>query len=152
MNTNEKKKERFSGAQWKKRLWTPLKYIVSSLTGTALDYSLFYSLYTLAALPRTPVFVGARLCGAVVNFLLNRFVVFKKKDRLWKSLLWDATQYALLSLCTAGGALLILNALADRMGVPTMLAKVMADMTMFALGYVVQRFVIFRKKKTTPVS
>jgi len=133
--------------KWLRRLWQLVKYLMSAGAGTVLDYAVFFTLHTAFDLPRTPVYIGARLSGAVINFLLNRFMVFKKRDHSVKSFLWDAVQYALLSVVMAWGALHVLNYLADHAGLNLLLAKPAADTCMFALGYVVQRYVIFRRKK-----
>lgn len=143
----EQRKDKEGDSGFFRRIWIPLKYTISSLTGSGVDYSLFYLFFYVLTLPRTPSFITSRFVGAAVNFSLNKFVVFRKNDAALKSILWDALQYALLWCVMAAGALALLHVYADMLGLMEMLAKLLADITMFFFGYVVQRYFIFRKRK-----
>ncbi|MDD4797397.1 MAG: GtrA family protein [Eubacteriales bacterium] len=142
-----RRKGKAGAVQLLQRAWVPLKYIISSLTGSGVDYALFYLFFFVLSFRRTPVFIASRFIGAAVNFSLNKFVVFRKKDTTPQSVLWDALQYALLWCAMAGGAVVLMHIYADKLGIMEMLAKLMSDVTMFFFGYVVQRHLIFGKRR-----
>lgn len=86
--------------------------------------------------------VLARTVGCVVNYLLNCRFVFRRKPT-WR----NAGQFTLLAV-----SLMVLDTLLLYLWRLTplhfMLCKLLTEMSMFVINYVVQNKVIFRKKKT----
>lgn len=133
------------GRAFLQRFGLPLKYMISSLTGSGLDYLLFYLSRYVMGWPLTPCFIASRFVGATVNFSLNKFVVFRQNNVTLKSLLWDALKYAILWCVMATGATALMNLFSVTWGIMEMVAKILADTAMFLFGYVMQRYVIFRQ-------
>lgn len=130
------------------------KFLTSSVLATVVDYVLFILLYNVLLSgmgtdmlgvsdmliePRLLLsVVGARVVSALFNYTMNRKVVFQStsKGTLWK--------YAALALCIMAGDYVLIRLL-QGIGLPTLLSKVIADVTLFICSYRVQDRVIFKK-------
>ena len=124
---------------------TALKFASSSLASFLLDYVLFL-LFAWGTRSLAWGLVGsniaARLVSACFNYSLNKYLVFHRGGRVSQ----DLPQYVLLAagILTANSVLLLgLSAL----GLAAPLAKLITEMTLFAVSFSVQTLVIFRKKK-----
>lgn len=125
-----------------------LKFAASSLIGFAVDYGL-YSLLVLAlggwnpnlVIPLSNVL--ARVVSAAVNFTINKRLVFQNQSSVWKT----GAQYVVLASCILCGNTILLSALVNGIGVNKYLAKLVTELTFFALSWLAQRFLIFRTPK-----
>lgn len=124
---------------------TALKFASSSLASFLLDYLLFL-LFAWGTRSLAWGLVGsniaARLVSACFNYSLNKYLVFHGGGRVSQ----DLPQYVLpaAGILTANSVLLHgLTAL----GLAAPLAKLITEMTLFAVSFSVQTLVIFRKKK-----
>lgn len=119
-----------------------LKFSAASLAGFLLDYSLFTLLSVLSG---SVVFsnLAARLVSGVVNYSLNRKLVFQSKAGLARS----GLQYALLALGILGVNTLALWVLVTLLGWNRYLAKLLVELLLFTVSYVVQKRWIFHRKE-----
>lgn len=123
-----------------------LKFAASSLTGFAVDYGLYSLLVTLTAgagalsVPLSNV--AARIVSASVNFTINKKFVFKSDE----SALRTGAQYFALAACILFGNTLLLSWLVSGLGINKFAAKIVTEITFFALSWAAQKFLIFRKK------
>ena len=120
------------------------KFCASSLLGFAIDYVLALILKALTAgwaLSMPFSVVVARLVSASVNFIVNRRVVFKGNESLGKAIL----KYAALAVCILVLNLAMMYAL-TALGLPFALAKILVEVALFCLNFVVQGRFVFRKK------
>ncbi len=130
---------------------TLLAFAAASFLSFLIDYALFGTLTFLltTALPAATVLVasnvGARMVSAAFNYHLNREHVFRSKAMRSRSVL----QY----VCLACGILtlntLILFALVEGVGLNALVAKVLTEMLLFTLSYLVQRHLIFRQRDSS---
>lgn len=124
-----------------------LKFTASSLLAFAVDYVLALLLKGLtaawpAALSLNFSVIVARVVSATVNFLVNRHVVFKGNESLGKAVL----KYAGLAAGILALNLALMHILTG-LGLPFALAKIIVEVTLFALSFVVQGKFVFRKKR-----
>jgi len=84
--------------------------------------------------------VGARVLSATVNFLLNRRLVFRAGTA--GGIRCQALRYGALALVLLGASYLLILALTG-LGVGLIPAKIVAEVTLFAVSYAVQRGVVF---------
>lgn len=119
-----------------------LKFSASSLVGFGVDYGL-YSL--LLALTGRLILanVCARVVSAGVNFTLNRRVVFKSRESLFRS----ALQYFALAAAILLANTLLLRILADGLGLNRYGAKLCVEAALFIVSFLVQSRVIFRSRR-----
>ena len=112
-----------------------------------IDY-LIYSLILIIGAHRINIFsltyanIAARIISSTVNFNINRKFVFKSVESLRKS----AAQFYTLAAVILAGNSVVLNFLANGLGINHYLAKIITEMTFFVLNWTIQNFVIFRKK------
>ncbi|MCE5234732.1 MAG: bifunctional glycosyltransferase family 2/GtrA family protein [Clostridiaceae bacterium] len=114
-----------------------VKYSLSSLGSTAFDYVL-YALLLFVLRPSWSYGI-AKACAAVLNFELNCRFVFHGR-RSFK----NALGYAALALFSmSAGAFLV--SLLTKEGMNNFLAKLIIDLALFFLNYLVQKYLIFKK-------
>ncbi len=125
-----------------------IKFSAASFVGFIVDY-IMYSLLIFLTFRLGLDYairisnVGARIVSATVNYTLNRRFVFKSESNVVKS----AVQYFMLALVILCGNTIVLELLAGKCGINQMLAKVITEIVFFMLSWIVQRCVIFRRKK-----
>jgi putative flippase GtrA len=125
-----------------------LKFSASSFVCFLVDYGLYsLFLYLTAALPsETGLLVSnisARVLSSVLNYSINRKLVFQSKANKVKS----AAQYFLLAAGILAGNSLVLSLLVQGLGMSRLLSKILTELLFFGISYTVQHFVIFRTAK-----
>ena len=118
-----------------------IKYTASSLAGFLIDYLMYSILYMALGRKLLIANYGARAISSVFNFLLNRQFVFCSRERLWK----DCAKYFGLVLVNITVNSLILAGL-TKLGWNVYGAKVVVEIIMFVINYLVQHFFVFKKK------
>jgi putative flippase GtrA len=82
--------------------------------------------------------VVARVISGAANFTANRLVVFRASDLPWQR---AARRYALLA-----GAILVANYELLSLMTDWGLSKVITELTLFCLSYVIQRLIVFARR------
>ncbi|MEE8885407.1 MAG: bifunctional glycosyltransferase family 2/GtrA family protein [Eubacteriales bacterium] len=125
------------------------KFAASSFLGFLVDYGMFaiLSAVTGALIPDASAGVilsnvGARATSSVVNFTVNRKFVFHSEENVGTA----ALQYFSLVACILAGNTFLLNILVNTVGINRFVAKIITEITFFSISWLVQKFVIFRKK------
>ena len=127
-----------------------LKFAGSSLTGFAIDYSLYSGLVLLlggmgpAAVPVSNV--CARVVSASANFAINKKFVFRSDAKTVRS----GVQYAVLAVSILAGNTVLLSFLVNGLGADKYAAKLITELTFFGLSWLGQRYWIFRKRGGRP--
>ena len=122
-----------------------LLFVASSFASFIVDYSLF-SLFTLLFKGEQNVWICnvlARVISATVNYLLNKLIVFKSKGKNAQTFLG----YCLLAIGILVGNTAILHLLVNFAHINPYAAKVIVEIIMFVVSWIVQRFVIFKGKR-----
>ena len=123
-----------------------IKFSLSSLIGFGVDYAAF-TLLTLipSEWPYWLIMCNiiARVISASVNFTINYKLVFKSKSNV----LLAIVKYACLALFILGCGTLFLWLLVDKAGMNKYLAKILVEVTMFIISWLIQRLFVFRKGK-----
>ncbi len=122
-----------------------LKFMASSALAFAIDFVLFWILAECLSIEQdelrnSTAQVISWLVSSQVNFYVNQFLVFHKKDGIIKAM---AQYYSLAVFVMLGklGGLLALGFL------PVILAKIICEASFFLINYFVQKKLIFKKKK-----
>lgn len=124
-----------------------LKFAASSLLAFFIDYALvlLFSALTKSwgqAASLNFSVIAARLISATVNFSVNRSVVFKGNESLGRALL----KYAALAAVVLGLNLLLMHLLTIRLGWPIALAKIVVEVLLFCMNFVIQGKFVYRKQ------
>lgn len=143
------KKSHFRTIQDALRVFGSLfRYTFSAFLSFLVDYGLYMLLLFIGLIKPEFAAVLARLASAAVNYLCNRYFVFRCKDAGGISGLY----YAIL----AGFGMLVLFFAVkafDALGMPALLSKIVIDIVLFFFNYFIQRKFIFvsRKNKKTKI-
>lgn len=121
-----------------------LKFSASSIIGFLVDYGMYALLLLLtakAAIPHGLIVsnIGARVVSSMTNFTINRKLVFRSNAGLARS----AAQYFALAALILAGNTAVLSVLTGTFGVNSMIAKIITEMMMFSVSWLVQKYVIF---------
>lgn len=127
-----------------------IRFSASSFIGFITDYALYSLLLVLtggldAALSLRISNVSARIMSAGVNYTLNRKLVFKSRGNVIKS---AASYFALAGMIMIGNTYL-LGFLVENLGINRYAAKIITELTFFSMSFLVQRFIIFPKRRKT---
>ena len=124
-----------------------VKYLISSCIAFAVDYVILLALERLFsgfALAMELAAVISFCVSSQINFHINRLWVFKKREGLLAEL---GGYYALALVSFSLKTFVLLELFVRVAGLPTIIAKPIAEVVMFVFNFFVQKKVIFRKKK-----
>ena len=123
-----------------------IKYSASSLIAFGVDFGL-YSLLIAINNPWEYWLIAsnilARIVSASINFTINYVLVFRSKQKVWKALL----EYALLAIFVLTVNSTLLWVLVNYAHFNEFVAKVIVEGTMFIVSWIVQRLIVFRRRK-----
>ncbi|NLM76778.1 MAG: glycosyltransferase [Ruminococcaceae bacterium] len=117
-----------------------LRYILSSLFAGIVDYGVFALLISRVPGLLIESFVIARLCSSLVNFLINRNIVFRQKATVANA----AVRYYLLVvvvILASSGSIWVLSSV---LGLNHYLAKIITDVVLSLFSFVMQREFVYR--------
>ncbi len=124
-----------------------LKFSASSFVSFLVDYGLYsiLSIATASLGSRGLIAsnIGARVISASVNYSINRNLVFQSDAKAGKTFL----QYAVLAAVILTGNTLVLSLLVNTLGVNRYLAKLCTEMLFFTISWLVQKYLIFRRRE-----
>ena len=91
--------------------------------------------------------VGARVVSTIVNFCLNRRLVFKSENSVGGTLV----RYYILAICQMTASFLLVDLVAERVfgmsaGIGESFVKVIVDMCLFAVSFYVQKHWVFANR------
>ena len=124
-----------------------LRFTLSSLTGAAVDlgvYSLIILLFftgSVDAVGITVATVIARVCSGLTNYFVNRQIVFVDGNKVRVSL----TRYVILALILVSASALGTVVLANVFDGHAIAAKVIVDVGLYVLSFIVQKRWVFTK-------
>ncbi len=124
-------------------------YTASSMLSSSLDYSIYLFLSRVAftsipgSLPIHLAFTTGRLSGGLCNFTINEKIVFQPRPKGRGARL---VRYLMMLAFIAFLGNWLLAQLHTVRELNDLLAKLLTDVTMFLVGYMLQRFFVFRKR------
>ena len=124
-----------------------LKFAASSFISFLIDYLMFSLLTLLTVGLGTAVSVPlsnvlARVVSATANYTLNKKYVFNCKGNIKKT----AAEYFSLAAIILVGNTLLLSFLTHGVGINKYAAKILTELAFLTLSWLVQKFIIFRKR------
>lgn len=117
-----------------------IKYSLSSIISFIIDYSLFAFFSIFLSITLSNIF--ARIISASINFTINKKIVFKSD----KGILISLIEYALLAIFILVCNTLLLNLLVY-IGINKFIAKLIVEISLFIISFLVQKTFVFKKKK-----
>lgn len=117
-----------------------IKFSLSSLISFIMDYIL-YNLILIITHSINIANVSARLISAIINYTINRSMVFKSKANVPKS----ALKYAGLAITILAINTLMLNIFVKLIGMNAAFAKLITEVILFIFSWIIQKRIIFNK-------
>lgn len=117
---------------------TILKYSFSSLLTTVIDFVLF-SILIGSGMKIISATYLSRMCSMIVNFAINKKIVFGVQGGLGRQFL----KYGILVAVSGTVSALMVQAMAGYLRMPPLLCKAVVDTLLYFLNYYVQRTFIF---------
>jgi len=121
-----------------------LAFILSSLTAAAVDYAVFIALTILLPGQLLVSVVTARITSSLVNFTINRHLVFRQKDADRTSIVRYYALVIFIMLLNYG----LIELLSNWIGINLYVAKVIADLSLYALSFLAQRDFVYRRHRS----
>lgn len=118
-----------------------IKFSLSSIVSFIIDY-IFYTLFIMMLGNITISNVLARIISATINYTINKNIVFKKQNNEIKTLI----QYTLLALSILLLNTILLN-LIIKLGISIFIAKLLVEISLFILSWLIQKRKIFKKEE-----
>lgn len=120
--------------------WQFMKFTVSSMTSSLVDLAAFTALLWLISdvaggWAITVATIFARIISGLVNYALNKTVVFKSEERTVRSLL----RYTILCVCVMATSSALVTAFVTLTGTNATLVKIVVDVCLFFVNYQVQQ-------------
>ncbi|HCD51637.1 MAG TPA: hypothetical protein DEQ34_04260 [Balneolaceae bacterium] len=115
-----------------------IKFAATSAIATAVDYSIYLSLFYLAAFPPTLSNVVSYSIGMVINFILQKRFIFDLK-RNWKTAFAISVTFSLIGL-TLSTFFIYLLSLNPFLYTHQYLTKAMVTGTMFLYNFYTKKF------------
>lgn len=125
---------------------TTLKYIISSVVAFVIDYALLLILeasFSRLLLSMELAQAIAWIVSSQTNFWINRCWVFKSAKRVTPELL---SYYGLAGFSFVVKTFVLLEIMCRLLNIPLWIAKPIAEAVMFAINYIIQKKLIFKKK------
>jgi glycosyltransferase involved in cell wall biosynthesis len=116
-----------------------LRFAFSSMLASGCDFIVFSIAYHLTANILLSLLIGRFLIGSLLNYIINRRLVFHSKSRVLSSLF---KYYLALIIMSVLSYLLITLALAH-LGFKVMIAKIVVETFLFVFSFLIQREFVF---------
>ena len=124
-----------------------LRYVISAVSSWIVDNLLYFLLFSFAGSAAAQII--ARVLSSVYNFNLNRSFVFRSRDHYWK----DMLEYYCVCVPQTLISVVLLQALVDRLSISSpglaTAVKILVDLVLFCISYVIQKKWVFREGKGT---
>lgn len=117
------------------------KYIISSVSSFVIDILLF-TLFTYLITGKNYILLStifARIISSIYNYLVNRKIVFKSNDKN------SIYKYFLLSIIQMFASGIIVNYLFKLININLTVLKIVVDLIIFIINFVIQREFVFKK-------
>jgi len=117
-----------------------IKFSLSSIISFIIDYVLF-TINVLLFKNITISNIISRVISASVNYNINRRMVFNSNNKLYRSL----SGYIILAICILFINTILLNIFINIIGINALISKIIVELILFIISYIVQRKIIFKE-------
>lgn len=137
------KSSHFNGLKDSYRIYKEIiKFSISSIISFIIDYLSFIILFYISHQLILSNII-ARIISASINFYMNRKYVFQDEKNILKSL----KSYSLLALAILICNTFLLKILVTLFSIQESIAKIIVEIIMFIISWLVQKYIIFKKDR-----
>ena len=127
-----------------------VNYAVFGVLTTVVNYIAFWffsSVVVLSDASTLPANIVAWIISCTFAFITNRIWVFDSDETTKKGIIREAVSFYVSRLATLGVESLIMFVFADVLKFNKFIVKLVANVIVIILNYVLSKLVVFRKKK-----
>ena len=127
-----------------------INYAVFGVLTTLVNYIAFWffsSVVVLSSTSTVPANIVAWIVSCTFAFITNRLWVFDSQEKSKKGIIREAVSFYISRLATLGVETLIMFVFADVLGFNKYIVKLVANVIVIILNYILSKLVVFRKKK-----
>lgn len=127
-----------------------VNYAVFGVLTTVVNYIAFWffsSVVVLSDASTLPANIVAWIISCTFAFITNRIWVFDSNETTKKGIIREAVSFYVSRLATLGVESLIMFVFADVLKFNKFIVKLVANVIVIILNYVLSKLVVFRKKK-----
>lgn len=117
------------------------KFIGATAVCSLVDYIIFAIVYAISSVV-LPSMAVARVISVALNFVLNRNKVFHSKGSIRR----EMVGFAVLAVFLFSASYLGVSACKNVLGISPFVSKVLVELGLFVLSFIVQRCIIFTKR------
>ena len=133
-----------------KELWSKYKELINygifGVLTTVINY-VSYILFTRTL--GIDIFVSnllAWILSVIFAFITNKLIVFESKQFTFKILLKEGATFTAARIFSLLLDMLILYVMSDLMGINDLIVKIISNIIVIIVNYVLSKFIIFKKK------
>ena len=136
-----------------KKMYTKYKelinYAVFGVLTTIVNYIAFWFFSSVVVLSSStvPANIVAWVVSCTFAFITNRLWVFNSQETSKKGIIREVVSFYVSRLATLGVETLIMFVFADVLGLNKYIVKLVANVIVIILNYILSKLVVFRKKK-----
>lgn len=122
-----------------------LSYIFFGICTTLVNLSVYWLLNSFLKLSWEISNVSAWVISVAFAFITNKLFVFKSTDKSQSKVIFEMLSFVgsrLFSLAADMGCMYIML---DVLGTPSMLAKVISNVIVIIINYILSKFIVFKK-------
>jgi glycosyltransferase involved in cell wall biosynthesis len=119
------------------------RFAFSSLLASFFDFIIFSLMFKLTSSIIVSLLIGRFLVGSLLNYVLNRRLVFHSNARV----LWSLIKYYIALIVMSLLSYLLIHFTMEQLGLKVMLAKILVETLLFALSFSLQREFVFTAKE-----
>ena len=123
-------------------------YVGFGIITTAINIILYWLLYNILDVSNVPSNIIAWIGAVIFAFLTNKNLVFGSSSWDKKTVINELWKFFGARLATGGIDLLIMFLFVDVWGFNGMIIKIIANIIVIILNFVLSKLVVFRKKET----
>jgi putative flippase GtrA len=116
-----------------------LRFAFSSMLASFCDFIVFSIVYSLTANILLSLLIGRFLIGSLLNYIINRRLVFHSKTRVLSSLF----KYYLALIVMSFLSYLLISLVLGHLGLKIMIAKIVVETFLFVFSFLIQREFVF---------
>jgi glycosyltransferase involved in cell wall biosynthesis len=116
-----------------------LRFAFSSMLASFCDFIVFSIVYGLTANILLSLLIGRFLIGSLLNYIINRKLVFHSKTKVLASLL----KYYLALIIMSILSYLLISLALEHLGFKIMIAKIVVETCLFVFSFLIQREFVF---------
>lgn len=124
-----------------------ITYLIAGGAAFVVSIGSFYVFSKLLQIPAVPAHVLSQVLAILFAYVTNKLFVFRRKTDGFLGLVKEAAMFFAGRLFTMALSTLMIHIFVNLMGIEEMIIKVISEIFVILLNYVISKFIVFKKDK-----